>query len=202
MEKESAGVYLTGHPLSEYAKLIRRMNALEAGVIKESAENFSKGEDTAVPDGSYVTVCGIISEKKEKMTKSGQMMAFLNLEDMTSGLRIIVFPKVLAESENKIFEDAVVSVSGRINYRDDGTAELMAEKIGTLSPESNDPVIAKVKDLYVLDDINRAVKKHPGGRTFVIEHDGKYTETVYSVEPDGEFLAELLHFEIEIEGNA
>ena len=48
---------------------------------------------------------------------------------MTSSLRIIVFPKILAESENKIFEDAVVCVSGRINYRDAGAAERIAEKM-------------------------------------------------------------------------
>ena len=201
MEKESAGIYLTGHPLAEYAPLIRRMNAAEAGVIKESAENFSKGEDTAISDGSNVTVCGIISEKKEKMTKSGQMMAFLSLEDMTSSLRIIVFPKILAESENKIFEDAVVSVSGRINYRDDGTAELMAEKIGTLSLENKDPVIAKVGDLSVLDDINPIVKAHAGTRTFVIAHGGKYYDTVFGVEPDEAFLSALSRYEIEFEGN-
>lgn len=201
MEKESAGIYLTGHPLSEYASLIRRMNALEAGTINESAQNFAKGENTAVPDGSYVTVCGIISEKKEKMTKSGQMMAFLTLEDMTSSLRIIVFPKILSGSEDKLFEDAVISVSGRVNYRDDGTAELMAEKIGALNPENMKPVTAKVQDISVLDDINAIIKDHPGERALVIEHGGKYFETVYSVEPDGAFITALSHFGVEIEGN-
>ena len=129
------------------------------------------------------------------------MMAFLSLEDMTSSLRIIVFPKILAESENKIFEDAVVSVSGRINYRDDGTAELMAEKIGTLSLENKDPVIAKVGDLSVLDDINPIVKAHAGTRTFVIAHGGKYYDTVFGVEPDEAFLSALSRYGIEFEGN-
>lgn len=43
MEKESAGIYLTGHPLAEYAPLIRRMNAAEAGVIKRVGRELFKG---------------------------------------------------------------------------------------------------------------------------------------------------------------
>ncbi len=198
MEKESAGVYITGHPLAEYADIIKKMQAVPAGVLKDCAERFSEGNtgEIQVGDGKEVLVCGIITEKKEKMTKSGQMMAFLTLEDMTGSVRAIVFPKVLKECENFISEDGVVALRGRVNYKDDGTAEIMAEKIKELSDFSSRQVVAEVSDLSVLDKINPIIKKHGGDCDFWIKTGDRIVKTVYKVDGGDKLKRSLEEFGI------
>lgn len=193
MEKESAGIYLTGHPLSEYSEAVKRLSAVELGVIRECAQSFANGEYSgiSVADGASVTVCGILEEKKEKLTKSGQMMAFLTLEDMTGSLRIIVFPKLFGEYAELMCEDKALSVTGRINYRDDGTAELVAEKISELSSKTEAEAVLSVDDLALLDKIRPIVLRHPGMRRLVIKHGEKLTETVLSVDLNEELRAEI-----------
>lgn len=200
MEKESAGIYLTGHPLSEYMSKIGRMDAVSTGIISECARNFANGEygDIQVADGENVLVCGIVTEKKEKMTKTGQMMAFLTVEDMSGAIRLIVFPKVLSENRGLTEEDTVVAVSGRINYKDDGTAELMAEKISALTSDDGKDVCLNVSDLSILDSINPVVKAHPGDSRLVIKSGERSWETVYYVNPSDSFKLEISAFGAEI----
>lgn len=203
MEKESAGIYLTGHPLAEYMTRIGRMNAVEMGIIGECARNFANGEftDIQISDGENVLLCGIITEKKEKMTKNGQMMAFLTLEDMTGSVRVIVFPKVLERYRDLAAEDAVTAISGRVNYKDDGTAELMAEKIEVLNADDEKPVFMKVPSLEILDGLNSSVRAHSGNRPLVIACGGKTYETVYFVNAEPSFKEEVCALGAEISEN-
>ncbi len=193
MEKEATGIYLTGHPLQEYAHIIKNIGAVGADVIRESAESFSEGniDSIVIRDGENVTVCGIISSKKEKLTKSGQMMAFLTIEDMSTSVRAIIFPKILKSYEKCIFEDNVVILKGRVNYRDDGTAEIMAEDIKTVNDTDTPPFIVNVPDFSILDKINPIIKKHKGSSRLILKVGEKSYPTIYCVEKSRSLEDEL-----------
>ncbi len=161
--------------------------------LKECASMFADGDYSAlsVKDGEMINVCGIISEKKEKITKSGQMMAFLNIEDMTGALRVVLFPKTLKECEDYTSEDTVVMIRGRINYRDDGTGEMMAESLSPVKEISSEPMILEIDDAAVLDKINPYVRKSKGDVPLFIEFGGKTIQSVYLVNRSDELVKAL-----------
>lgn len=109
-----------------------------------------------------------------------------------------MFPKVLAENRNLTEEDSVIAVSGRVNYKDDGTAELMAEKISPLTPDDGRSVVLNVSDLSILDSINPVIKAHPGDSRLVIKSGERTWETVYYVRASNSFKLEIESFGAEI----
>jgi DNA polymerase-3 subunit alpha len=127
MEKEMLGLYLTGHPLADNQDLIDKIST----VTTEEIAHFQ--ENPRIRDEMEVLMVGIISHKKTKVTRNNKMMAFLNVEDMVGGVEILVFPNVFERCAPAIFEDAVVVVRGRLNYKEDETPKIIAEKITPIS---------------------------------------------------------------------
>ena len=129
MEKEAVGFYVSGHPLNEYAEKIDKLSTVRASDL--FAFNGEDDEITEIvsdiKDGDKVTVCGIISELKTKITRSNQMMAFVGIEDMTGKIEALVFPLVYKNVKHLIAEDAIVVVSGRISLREDEMPKLLAD---------------------------------------------------------------------------
>ncbi|MDP4132783.1 MAG: DNA polymerase III subunit alpha [Bacillota bacterium] len=192
MEKEATGLYLSGHPLLQYASQIRQASCINISVLSESAAMFSEGEfsQLQVKDGERVTVCGLVSDKKEKITKSGTIMAFINLEDATGNLRVIVFPKVLKTYEKILNVDSPIFARGHINYRDDGTCELTADSFVALKEQNTEPFILEASDLSRLDELNPVVRKHIGGYPLYIKTPHKIIQTTYYVSGSNEFILE------------
>ncbi len=193
MEKESSGVYLTGHPLQDYAAQIKRASTLSIGVLRENAAAFAEGDyaSVSVSDGAMVTLCGIIAEKTEKLTKSGQAMAFLTLEDMAGSVRVILFPKVLQSFENYTDVDLVVALRGRVNYRDDGTAEIMAEELSPMQETTRKPLIVDVSDVFTLDRLHPLVTARLGDTPLWLHLPDRMIETEYFVDNDEAFRDSL-----------
>lgn len=189
MEKAAAGVYLTGHPLQEYTDQIKRAGALSIGTLRESAAAFSEGDYGAVTvaDGSMVTLCGIVAEKTEKLTKAGQTMAFLTLEDMAGSVRVILFPKVLQNYEPYTAVDTVITLRGRVNYRDDETAEIMAEELSPIKDTKAEPLIIDVPDVLRLDALHPLIMSSKGDTPLWLHVPDRMIETIYFVE-DNEAL--------------
>ncbi len=107
-EKELLGFYLTMHPLEPYKAKLATMQLTPLSEV------------TPVRVGERVTVGGIIAAVKKITTKaSNQEMAFVRLEDMTGSVEIVVFPKTYAKTYEAWIVDAVVSVSGKIDEKDD-----------------------------------------------------------------------------------
>ncbi|MBR0400279.1 MAG: DNA polymerase III subunit alpha [Mogibacterium sp.] len=142
MEKEMLGVYLSGHPLDEYAALIRE-NAtastadLTAGGEEFTAENDS--EDSMVintskfSDGDRVVMAGMISGVRTMITKKSQEMARLTIEDYDGVIDAIAFPKIYGMKRNIISNDMIVGVSGRVSFKDENDAEILIEDIVPIS---------------------------------------------------------------------
>ena len=130
MEKEAAGVYMSGHPLDEYREILSRMTLTAAQIAgADDPENEEAREDL---DGRSVELGGILTEVKGKATKKGDYMAFVTLEDMTGQIECLVFPRVYEKYQTYLQEDAAVAVSGKISVREEEAPKLLADRITPL----------------------------------------------------------------------
>ncbi len=122
-EKEVTGMYLSGHPMMDYTEQYRSGAYARTDEIAESAR-----EGTGpYRDGQRVRVLALITELRDKYTKSGGRMAFLTLEDMYGALTGLVFPKVLEENRDRIAVGQAVAVTGRLSFTEDQEPELLCE---------------------------------------------------------------------------
>ena len=127
MEKEAAGVYMSGHPLDEYREILSRMTLTAAQIAgADDPENEEAREDL---DGRSVELGGILTEVKGKATKKGDYMAFVTLEDMTGQIECLVFPRVYEKYQTYLQEDAAVAVSGKISVREEEAPKILADRI-------------------------------------------------------------------------
>ncbi len=134
MEKEIAGIYLSGHPLSEYESLLDDNTTTNCSEIFESHEDISdESEESKLKDGDNVVVGGIIIKKQRKITKNDKTMAFLTLEDLYGSIEVIVFPKIYSKYQQYIEEDSIVLVYGYLNMAEEETPKVICNKIVPLS---------------------------------------------------------------------
>lgn len=168
-EKSLTGIYLSGHPLSEYMGLAASVGAIDTVTLYE---RFAAGE---LKEGQTVTVLGMITGKTQKPTKNGGVMAFCTFEDMLGETELVVFPKLLELNAPLLTEGTVLVVIGEISvreaYDDDSHDEIKLILKGLTLPGN------KVTDLYIkvvesnaarLDKALEEVRRHPGtGRVCV-----------------------------------
>ncbi len=138
MEKETLGTYLSSHPLTEVR------DALRARVDCSIAELAAK------PDGSWVTVGGIVSSCKKIRTKSGSQMMFATLDDVEGQVEMLVFKADQSESAAVIEPDVVVLVRGRLDHKERGETKLVVQEAERFEPEQ--------------EEIDRASAKAASGR--------------------------------------
>ena len=128
MEKEMAGVYISGHPLEEFKPELDRLG-ITASQLSEQDETGA----TAVEDGSYVRIGGIITSIRRKPTRSGNgLMGYGLLEDMTGMIEIVAFPSILEKYDSQLVQDNIVCIYGRFNARDEKGNSILIEEITPL----------------------------------------------------------------------
>ncbi len=134
MEKEAAGVYMSGHPLDEYKDILKQMSFTTAQLEEDTPK---EGEDPL--DGRFVDMGGILTEVKGKATKKGDYMAFVTLEDMGGQIECLVFPKVYEKYQTLLREDAAVVISGKISVREEEAPKLLAERVSRMEEWTRQP---------------------------------------------------------------
>ena len=144
-EKEMLGVYLSGHPLDDYAGLIRGLTDAVTTDVNANAAADSTDEASVVPsarfhDGDVVVLAGIITSARHIFTKKQQEMARFKLEDYVGTVDCIVFPKLYEKRRNFVSVDTIVAVKGKVSEKDEGSAELLLEDV--ISIDSPDLVEA------------------------------------------------------------
>ena len=124
-EKEVLGVYVSGHPMDEYAAMWKK----HISAVTTDFEIDEETGETKVSDGSKQTVGGMIMGKTVKITKTGQPMAFLTLEDLVGIVEVVVFPRDYATYREVIESSDKIFVTGRVNANVDENGKLICEKI-------------------------------------------------------------------------
>ena len=135
MEKETTGVYISGHPLDEYADQLARLK-VNARTLAELSDAPDHGMSM---DQKPVRMGGLIAERRMKATRSGGMMAFVQLEDMFGTTEVLVFPKVYDRVGAQLIEDTAVAMSGRLSVREDEAPKLLLDRVVPLRELDNLP---------------------------------------------------------------
>jgi DNA polymerase-3 subunit alpha len=125
MEKEMTGVYITDHPLNKYADRIRKV----ATVTSEELSRLQEEGDHRIKDGQTVIVAGMITGKKTLVTKSGKLMAFVDVEDMYGAVEVVVFPNVYERCLQDVSEDRVVAIRGKVDVKEEEAPKLLADSV-------------------------------------------------------------------------
>jgi len=155
MEKEMLGLYISGHPLSEYEDEINAQVTLFSSELNfhepgdESSVNT--GDIRGIVDGMSVTVGGIITDKKTKTTKNNNLMAFVTLEDVYGPMELIVFPAVLERYASLLKEESIVLVHGRVSIKEEETPKILCDEVKPL-------VKLNPKKLYIIYDNDKDEK--------------------------------------------
>ena len=132
-EKETLGIYVSGHPMEAYQELWQKN-------VTARTSDFIVDEDghTVVEDNSIVVVGGMITAKKVKTTRTSQLMAFVSLEDMVGTVEALVFPKIYEKNKQYLTEDSKVFLRGRASIGDDPVGKLVCEEVIPFSAIPNE----------------------------------------------------------------
>jgi len=156
-EKEMLGLYISDHPLLGVEAALRRKVDCS---VAEAAEK---------DDGATVTLGGVITNLSRKFTKKGDQMAVFILEDLDAAIEVTVFPRVLTEQSHKLIDDAIVTVKGRIDRRDETRVGFMAQDVQILEgldTGSAAPLRLRVPATSLTElkihQIRKILREHPG----------------------------------------
>ncbi|MDB5027237.1 MAG: polymerase subunit alpha, partial [Candidatus Eremiobacteraeota bacterium] len=105
-EKETLGIFVSGHPLADVAEALARTGAVPVRDLR----NFE--------DDSQVKIAGLITTVRRTLTKSQSQMLIATVEDTTGAIECVVFPKQYAELQARFIEDGIVIITGRLRMRE------------------------------------------------------------------------------------
>ena len=125
LEKEATGLYLSGHPMDDYAAFLKNAKY-------ETLSDVAFGK---YPDGKRVTVAGIISNVKVRQLKNNNILCTAVVEDVSASVNVTAFANVYAAYKPLLSESKPVILTGRVSEREDRDVELVVEKL-ELIPEN------------------------------------------------------------------
>ena len=177
MEKEMTGVYISGHPLDDYAQMLDTLSFRTADVAE-----LTEREDAGISeDGRRVVMGGLIVSMRAQTTKKGSMMGFAVLEDLTSQIECLLFPRVFERYGRDIPSDMPALITGKLSVREEEEPKLLVDTIeplmrDTLAPKTvpeEPPSLASLArqspvKLYLrmrreqMPDFEAAIRKCPG----------------------------------------
>ena len=162
-EKAVVGIYLSGHPLSDYKEQFDKFSFNTSALDFYEEDEDQNKTFTEIKEGQQVVMGGIISDYKRLSTKSGSTMAFLTVEDVYGQIEVIVFPKVFDKCRNLIQNEQIVRISGKIQVKDnipqiiaDDLSELEIkeengqeekEYLGIIIPDGKENILLKIQEI-------------------------------------------------------
>lgn len=156
LEKQSIGMYFSGHPMEEYEAKIRSLTRQNIAMINESVIKDEDGEyistGTGLNDGDNVVLGCIIESRKNKTTRAKSQMAFLTLEDSYGSVEALVFPKILATYSHQLQGGAVVLVKGTLSIREDEEPKILLNAVESLDSALDS--VPEKKVLYIRFETN------------------------------------------------
>ena len=129
MEKETTGLYLSGHPMDAYRETVRRLGVPSIGEI---LADFAEGPKRFA-DGQRVSLAGVITASRTRTTKSNTLMAYVTLEDDTASMELLCFARCLETSGPYLRENQAVLATGRLSVRDEKAPQLLCDSAYLLS---------------------------------------------------------------------
>ncbi len=137
-EKELLGVYVSGHPLDEFAEeLSKRPNI---GSIKKAVEE--KDELPILRLKGELVTAGMIISVRELLTKKGDRMAFIALADKRDQIELVAFPRTYLEYKDILVVGSCVAIKGKLTIRNDEPSVALdrVKLLVTIDSESTAPI--------------------------------------------------------------
>lgn len=131
MEKETTGIYLSGHPMDDYRKYLKNTHVLPIGTLM--------GEECPIRDDEIVSVAGIVQAVKMKSTRNNSMMAYVTVEDNTASMEMLAFSNVLGQYGGYLRENEAVVITGRLSIRDDKDPQIVINRARPISDFAQQP---------------------------------------------------------------
>ncbi len=152
-EKEYLGLYVSAHPLTEYSDQLRGRTV----PIKELLQGNRFGD-------KVMQVAGVIGKIKKIITKKGEAMLFVRIEDMTNGIEVLVFPRTLKDDPDIWQEDKVIMMNCRLSDKE-GENKLICERAKEIDPKNMALIFRELEKLSSAKSFYRSSfsKKEPGG---------------------------------------
>ncbi len=125
MEKETTGIYISGHPMDDYRPYLRSTHVVHIGQLME--------EESSYTDDDIVSVAGIVQTVKMKTTRSNSMMAYVTVEDDTAAMEMLAFSNVLNQYGGYLRENSPVVITGRLSLRDNKEPQIVINRARPIS---------------------------------------------------------------------
>ncbi len=196
MEKETLGLYISGHPLDKYEQIIAKYANVDSISINNSSEK------------QIVRMGGTIRPIKILKTKKGDMMSFAHLEDRLAGVEVVVFPTLYAETHQLIADEMPVIVEGEVQKRDN-SVKLLANKIIPMDKAEKEWTASIILNLYAerfmdntrnstLDKLKNILSKYRGScssyLSIILSNGSSVAVSLpeeYRLDPDPELFREI-----------
>ncbi len=158
-EKETTGLYLSGHPMDAFRDAAKAAGAIPVAAILEDCAD-ENGPVTYV-DGQPVSIAGVVTSSKTKTTKNNSLMAYVTLEDSTGAMEMLCFSKVLSASGSYLAEGKILLARGKLSLRDEKTPQIVCDEVSAMDGPGLPAAPAKAVGPKLLEG-NRLVIKCPG----------------------------------------
>jgi DNA polymerase-3 subunit alpha len=190
LEKESLGLYVSEHPLGAIRDQLRRKTDCTLVELERRR------------DGETVLAGGMVAAVRTTTTKKGEPMAFVQLEDVTGSVEVIVFNSTYAAARELLVEDAVLVVKGRIDHKQQGETKLVALEVARFeaTPERREvrlKVDGRIAPAGLIKELGSVVQQFPGETLVYVDVITSYGEKKlelgenYRVNPAPDFFAEV-----------
>ncbi len=138
LEKTVLGIYLSGHPLSDFKTQFDKFSFNTSVMDFYEEDEEGNRTYTEIKEGEHVVMGGIISEFKRLATKNGQTMAFVKIEDIYGQIEAIFFPKIFERNRDLLKEEEVVKIAGKLQIKD-GLPQIIADGVEKLEIKEDAP---------------------------------------------------------------
>ena len=142
LEKETTGIYLSGHPMDDYRHLLKNTHVVPMGRILD--------EESTYQDDQIVSVAGVVQSVKMKTTRNNSMMAYVTVEDDTGSLEMLAFSNVLTQYGGYLAENQPVVITGRLSLRDDKEPQIVINRARPITDFAEEAQYAVRKEKPVL----------------------------------------------------
>ncbi len=142
MEKETTGIYLSGHPMDDYRHILKNTHVVPIGNLME--------EDSGYRDDQIISIAGVVQSIKMKTTRNNSMMAYVTLEDDTAAVEMLAFSNVLSQYGGYLQENKPVVITGRLSLRDDKDPQVVINRARPMSDYADTPQEERREEPQVL----------------------------------------------------
>ena len=138
MEKETMGIYISGHPMDEYRPYLRNTHVVPIAKLMDEEAHYE--------DDQIVSVAGIVQNVKMKTTRNNSMMAYVTVEDDTASIELLAFSNVLNQYGGYLRENSPVVITGRLSIRDEKEPQIVVNRARPISDFAEQPAQPAVEE--------------------------------------------------------